>query len=532
MRKIIFIYTLLVILFFSGICFAENYLIKINNQTYTTQDFKTWWKYWKDKNTPFPKTPEPYIEWLLMAKEAKKMRLYESPSYKRKLEEFKKVRSLLWLKYEEIDSKIDLSNKRLWKEYLKNFSPLYKVYLLRSNNKKDILNWKNKIKTIADCKKLAKSLSYRNKAELIDLRPWIIPNDLKGVLKQVKKGDIIGPIKINNLYYLFCIEDKQGPSKKDFKKIKEHIAYVVRKKEEDELNAKLIQRLKKKYKVVVNKKILDAIKFPAHYSEEFLNEPVIIIENKKLPVKKFVEMLKREIWLRCHGRKPETLSSKELNHMKEFLVNSIIAQTLVGLEALNRRYEETKYKDLWEFYKKERLVKEFEAYVIWPKIKVTEEDMKRYYETHKNKYYYPERVTLAIIRITDKGLIKRIYREIQEGKDFFTVAKRFGFRVIPKVYPLNQLDPEIRKVVKKLNEEDVSGIFKVGEDYCIVKLIDREPEGYYPYQMVKNSIRNILILKKYKEERKKVIDQLKKYYKISVNEKAWKNLKKEMENEN
>ncbi len=533
MRQIVFIFTLAIILnlFIYKNSLAENYLVKINDKVYTKEDFKNWWKYWKDKNTPFPKTPEPFIEWLLMAEEAKRMRLYESPSYKRKLNEFRKVRSLLWLKFEEIDSKIDLSDKRLWKEYVKNFTPIYKVYFLRSNKKEDILNWKKEIFDIHECQEFAKKLSYKNKAEIVNLRPWKIPENLKKALKEAKVGDIIGPIKINKFYYLVCIEGKKGPSKEDFKNVKNRISYILRKKEENKLNKEFIDKLKKKYKVEVNEKVLKAIKFPANFSADFLNKTVIKIEDKTLPVRIFIDMLKREIWLRYHGKKPEDLTEKELERIKRFLVNSIIAQTLVDIEALNRKYEETKYKPLWEFYKKQRLVKEFEAQVIWPRVKVNEKEIKEYYEKHKSQYYYPERVTIAIIRTKDKNLIKTIYEKIQRGRDFFTVAKDFGFRVIPKAYNINQLDPEIRKVVKKLNEEDISDIFKIGSDYCIVKLIDREPGGYYPYKMVKNSIRNILISKKFKMERQKIINQLKKYSKIVINEKEWEELKEEMADE-
>ncbi|WP_038055367.1 peptidylprolyl isomerase [Thermodesulfobacterium hydrogeniphilum] len=533
MRNVIFICILVLVLnlfiYKSGL--AKDYLIKINDKVYTKEDFKNWWKYWKDKNTPFPETPEPFIEWILMAEEAKRMRLYESPNYKRKLDEFRKVRSLLWLKSEEIDSKIDLSDKRLWEEYVKNFTPVYKIYFLKSNKKEDILAWKKEISDIHKCQKFAKRLSRKNRAEIKNIRPWGIPESLKKVLKEAKAGDIIGPLKINKFYYLVCIEEKKSPSKEDFKKIKSRISYILRKKEESKLNKEFIEKLKKKYKVKVNEKILKAIRFPANFSEDFLNKTVIKIEDKTLPVRIFIDMLKREIWLRYHRKRPEDLTEKELERIKEFLVNSIIAQTLVDIEALNRKYEETKYKPLWKFYKKERLVKEFEAQVIWPRVKVSEKEMKEYYKKHKSQYYYPERVTIAIIRTKDKNLIKTIYEKIQRGRDFFTVAKDFGFRVVPQVYNINQLDSRIRKVVEKLNEEDISDIFKIGNDYCIVKLIDREPGGYYPYKMVKRSIKNILINKKFEKERKKIIDQLKKYAKIIINKKEWEKLKKEMANE-
>ena len=40
-------------------------LVTINHETFTTEDFRHWWKHWKEKETPFPDSLEPFIEWHL-----------------------------------------------------------------------------------------------------------------------------------------------------------------------------------------------------------------------------------------------------------------------------------------------------------------------------------------------------------------------------------------------------------------------------------------------------------------------------------
>ena len=44
-------------------------LVTINGEVFTKEDFLHWWENWKEKDTPFPDSPEPFIEWHLLAQE-------------------------------------------------------------------------------------------------------------------------------------------------------------------------------------------------------------------------------------------------------------------------------------------------------------------------------------------------------------------------------------------------------------------------------------------------------------------------------
>ena len=90
--------------------FFDDTLVSIDENSYTVDDFKRWWKYWKEKDSPLPKTPDPYIDWLLLSMEAERMELDNDPGFKRATRVFLQSRTLLMLKYESVDSQINITD--------------------------------------------------------------------------------------------------------------------------------------------------------------------------------------------------------------------------------------------------------------------------------------------------------------------------------------------------------------------------------------------------------------------------------------
>jgi len=118
--KVLFIIFLLIpapaVAFFGG----GAPLVTINGVEHTRQDFEKWWQFWKEEDSVLADNPDIYIDWLLMKQQAQEMELYENPSYKAKVRVFLKVRGLMYLKNEEIDSKMKLGDREIREYYQKN----------------------------------------------------------------------------------------------------------------------------------------------------------------------------------------------------------------------------------------------------------------------------------------------------------------------------------------------------------------------------------------------------------------------------
>ena len=55
--------------------FDNDTLVSIDGTDYTADDFKHWWKFWNDTDSPLPATPDSYINFLLLSREAARMEL-------------------------------------------------------------------------------------------------------------------------------------------------------------------------------------------------------------------------------------------------------------------------------------------------------------------------------------------------------------------------------------------------------------------------------------------------------------------------
>ena len=89
---------------------SDDTLVTIDGTRYSAEDFKRWWQFWKEAEQPLPKTPDPYIDFLLLAREGERMELYAKPDFQRQTRVFLTSRTLLMLKNDAVDSQIKLSD--------------------------------------------------------------------------------------------------------------------------------------------------------------------------------------------------------------------------------------------------------------------------------------------------------------------------------------------------------------------------------------------------------------------------------------
>ena len=123
MKKYFLIF-LFILIIYTPISAENRYLCEVNGKKFSEHQFKIWWNYWKSKDTPFPNTPQPFIDWILLSEEANSLGLNEESSYKKKLRIFREVRSLLQLRFEEVEKKININPDKLWQFY-KKIMPLF-----------------------------------------------------------------------------------------------------------------------------------------------------------------------------------------------------------------------------------------------------------------------------------------------------------------------------------------------------------------------------------------------------------------------
>ncbi len=137
----------------------------------------------------------------------------------------------------------------------------------------------------------------------------------------------------------------------------------------------------------------------------------------------------------------------------------------------------------------------------------TEEELRRYYEAHRNDFAAPERIHAAHIvkhcgdNVLDVQAAHSMMREalvlLEEGMDFATVARRFsdcpenggdlGF------FARGQMVPEFEQAVFALEEGAISGVFQTPFGLHIATVLERVPAQQQDFDSVRAEVLRTLI---------------------------------------
>jgi parvulin-like peptidyl-prolyl isomerase len=158
----------------------------------------------------------------------------------------------------------------------------------------------------------------------------------------------------------------------------------------------------------------------------------------------------------------------------------------------------------------------------------SEEDVKQAYEANKAQLAVPAQFELAQIFVSspegaDKAVATRAQKKAADvaakaqvkGADFAKLAKENSEHkdTAPKGgdlgwLPENQIFPEIRVAVVKMEKGDVSGPIRSASGWHIVKLVDKRPAGVRPLSEVQDAIANQLRMRRAQEIERSYVEGL------------------------
>jgi peptidylprolyl isomerase len=158
----------------------------------------------------------------------------------------------------------------------------------------------------------------------------------------------------------------------------------------------------------------------------------------------------------------------------------------------------------------------------------SEEDVKQAYEANKAQLAVPAQFELAQIFVSspegaDKAVATRAQKKAADlaakaqvkGADFAKLAKENSEHkdTAPKGGDLgwlaeNQIFPEIRVAVVKMEKGDVSGPIRSASGWHIVKLMDKRPAGVRPLSEVQDAIVNQLRMRRAQEIERSYVEGL------------------------
>lgn len=188
-----------------------------------------------------------------------------------------------------------------------------------------------------------------------------------------------------------------------------------------------------------------------------------------------------------------------------YIVEYLVERHLLAQAAVKEGIAESdEYKRRLALYQAKALRDAYFAQTIVPTI--TEEEMKKAYDTESAKVAQTERVRARHILVGSEQEATQIRARLEKGEKFEDLAKQYSLDGSKEYggdlgyFTAPEMVPEFSKAAFALKPGDVSGPVKTDMGWHIIKLEDRKMGGAQPYDQVKTAIRNILLRKKTQEK--------------------------------
>ncbi len=157
-------------------------------------------------------------------------------------------------------------------------------------------------------------------------------------------------------------------------------------------------------------------------------------------------------------------------------------------------------------------------------IMVGESDMKRYYEEHEDRFAYPEEYQLSQILIKPsspeetsiaRGRAEALVATLKQGDSFEELALRFsdgpgasrGGRL--GLVRQGELIPALEQALTSLEVGQTTGIVETAEGLHIVRVDDKKPRQFRPFEQVKTEIQSLVFQQKTEDQYKRWMADLK-----------------------
>ncbi len=158
--------------------------------------------------------------------------------------------------------------------------------------------------------------------------------------------------------------------------------------------------------------------------------------------------------------------------------------------------------------------------------KISDEELKKYYEAHKDNFKRDREINTRHILLKTEDEAKQIQGKLLKGEDFVELAKKYSIEPNAGVsggeigyHPKGSLVPEYEAAAFKLTKVgQISGIVKTKFGYHIIRLEGTKPPAFVPFEEVKDFIKQKILQEKQSELLEKYIEELKKSAKITINE--------------
>lgn len=208
---------------------------------------------------------------------------------------------------------------------------------------------------------------------------------------------------------------------------------------------------------------------------------------------------------------------------KKLYLDDMIIEQLFYEEAVRKGVNrDSEVMDLINEAKRKIYISKYVQNEVDDKIKVTDLEMKEFYDSNKDDFKTPALWRASHILVGTEDQARSILAELAKGASFEELAKKHSIDATANrggdvgFFRMGQLIPEFEKVCIKLDKGQTSGIVHTQFGYHIIRLTDKRDPVAESYDKVRNAIEGQLKKRKREEVMNKLILDLKSRYNVIV----------------
>ena len=209
---------------------------------------------------------------------------------------------------------------------------------------------------------------------------------------------------------------------------------------------------------------------------------------------------------------------------KEMLDTMIIRELILQQAAKDGLDKGAEIEEKLQDLKKRLIVESFLKKKVEVESKVSDEEMKKFYEQNKDKFKSGEQIRASHILVKTEKEAKDILAQLKSGGNFETLAKKSSVDSSSAKggdlgwFGKGSMVPVFEKAALALKEGQISDVVKSDFGFHIIKLTGKRAAGIRPFEEVKEQIKGAIMPTKQQEVFQKIKDELKKTAKITIKE--------------
>lgn len=216
--------------------------------------------------------------------------------------------------------------------------------------------------------------------------------------------------------------------------------------------------------------------------------------------------------------------------LKRDAVDHIVICLLVEAEAMDRGFGDADaVREAVAAHGEDLLVAVMEREIIAPLATPTGEQVERYHAAHRDEFRAGSRIRLARMRFRDQGRARRIREELGQGADFEFLARQESLGPDPgdgSWLDEAALPAPLREALKGLEPFGVTPVVPVGREFVVAKLRARKGGEPLPLERVEPEVRRVVARLNYERVREEYLAKLMDTADVRVDEEALAGLEK------